>query len=154
MDFFAVKLSKAINPPGSAVCKEESELTFATEEERKRYRMRRKTFLAIQAHRMRRDGIVVIGLGLVALAVLFCVPSFESFPSSNVLVNVGDFITRKIQTPWGPYSVIAAIGLTLIAWFLFAAGIEHWKLRQNYFKAWLCFVLGLIILLEGIFQWQ
>ena len=48
-DYFMFKLSERANPPGSPMTKEEWMLSFDTDEERRRYRFRKKNYRAVMA---------------------------------------------------------------------------------------------------------
>lgn len=154
MDFFATRLDGSKRRSLPTKGRAESDRSTMTEGENCKKRVGEGSFYGAQDHRMRRGGLLVVSSGIVALIALLLTPSFDEFPSQDFMLRVGDFVTKKTRVPWGQISVIAAVGFTAIAAFLFWAAFEHWKVRGNYIRAGCCFALGLGILIEGIFQWQ
>lgn len=153
MDFLMAKLTGKLNPNDSSVSKDLRESEFASNGEYRRYKMRRANLLAIQSHTMRRSGIIISAAGLIAFLVLLCVPEFQSLPNQSLILRMSDLLTISVKTPWGHASVSFAIILAVIAYFLFLAGREQWKLRGNYPRALACFAFGSLLFLEAIFQW-
>jgi hypothetical protein len=115
---------------------------------------KKSNFYSNGSHRFRQGGYVVICIAIVVFISLLLMPSFDAFPSQGSLSMVADFFTKKTRVPWGQISVIGAIGFTAIAACLFWVGVQYWKLRGNYIILACCFTLGLVVLAEGIFQWQ
>ena len=154
MDHLAVKISGKINPPGSLSLIDNQEQTFATEDERRRHQMRKANFMAIQSRKMRRDGIIVICLGVVALLIILLTTPVNPPSSQDTTLKIANALTKKTKVPWGQISMPVAIGFSLLGVFFFRVGIQRLKHQSGLFRTCFCFVLGLMILLEGIFQWQ
>src|SRR5581483_6275949 len=70
MDYFMSRLADRANPPNSPLRKEEWMITFETDEERRRYRIRKKHFQSIMRHRMQKGGLFLLALGFTGLIVL------------------------------------------------------------------------------------
>ena len=154
MDYFATKLERSVGRLRSPPKGLKSDRFDASTDENRKIGSDAGGFFGAQNHRMRRGGVWVIGGGFAALIILLLAPSFGEFPSQDFVLKVGNFVAKRTSVPWGQISVIAAVGFTAIAVFLFWAGVEHWKVRGNPTRAVLCFILGAGILIEGIFQWQ
>jgi hypothetical protein len=96
---------------------------------------------------------IIFGFAALMAMVLAVTPDFEEFPSNESISKFVEIILYRVDLPWGNISVLAAgIGVG-VATFLVFAGIEHWRRRRAYARACLCFALGLIILLQALFQW-
>jgi hypothetical protein len=113
----------------------------------------RRQFYARRAEKFRYGGRCILGVASFLLLVLLFFPRFARFPSENFLLRTRSLLQAKVEAPWGRINLPAMFVFLGIGLFLFFAGLEHWKLRHNYCRAFLCFALGAIVAIEGILQW-
>jgi uncharacterized protein YjeT (DUF2065 family) len=63
------------------------------------YLAAKKNLEGTQSHRLRRLGIVVMAIGIVALIVFSCGGYPQSFPEEKIMSKIGNFFAQRIQTP-------------------------------------------------------
>jgi hypothetical protein len=154
MDLLATKLDGSFGHSKPLSSGAKPDLSNAGQDEYRKRWANEPGFYGAHGHRMRNGGLAVVLSGVVALVVLLLMPDFNAIPSEDVVLRVGDLVTKRTKTPCGQVNVIAAIGFAAISALLFWGGIENWRRRRSYVRAIFCFVLGLGILLEGVFHWQ
>lgn len=112
----------------------------------------KKGFFEKGGNRFRRGGYIVLSLAGFMLVTLLLLPDFEQFPSAHHVTLIGDMFLFRAPAPWGNINLFAAILGAAVAAFLIFAGLEHWKKRRAYIRAILCFLIGLFVLFEAVFQ--
>jgi magnesium-transporting ATPase (P-type) len=138
MDFFTIKLLKK-NPADSPLQKNE-------------------TRKSLENHKLRKGGILVIGIGLLIFFIVPFVGSSNLNSSADFKTRIGDVLSnfqqiQKAQTPWGRIDIVVTIALSLASAALFFEGFWLRKKRPNTVVWLLAIILAVIVLLEGIFQW-
>ena len=103
-------------------------------------------------YRFRRGGFIVMGVAVGGFVALCFSPNFTQFPSERFIFTVNDLVMVGVAAPWGRVNVLAAILALAIGVFLFFSGMEHWRMRRNYIRAILCYVIALFVIIEGVFQ--
>jgi len=134
--------------------KSESELSLLTEKERGRYKSAERTYNTFQTHQMRKGAFWVMGFSLVALVALVFVKPFSSFPKEEDVVSFSNFLRQKVQMPWGQINILISIVFAAVGAFLIFTGSEGRKLKRPIAQSCFCIILGILVILWGIFQWD